>query len=112
MTTKSLDRRTVLRGLLATGGAVTIPLPLLEIMLNDYGAALAQTDAALVQACAEWGPACPADLVIPVTFAGDALAQPAPVLPARADGLVAAQPLVFALAPGLTPDGVRPASSP
>ncbi|WP_437965668.1 DUF1552 domain-containing protein [Sorangium sp. So ce260] len=37
-----MDRRTVLRGLLATGAAVTIPLPLLEIMLNQSGTALAQ----------------------------------------------------------------------
>ncbi|WP_437751449.1 DUF1552 domain-containing protein [Sorangium sp. So ce1389] len=42
MTKKALDRRTVLRGLLATGAAVTIPLPLLEIMLNESGTALAQ----------------------------------------------------------------------
>ncbi|WP_437497339.1 DUF1552 domain-containing protein [Sorangium sp. So ce1099] len=42
MTIKALDRRTVLRGLLATGAAVTIPLPLLEIMLNESGTALAQ----------------------------------------------------------------------
>ena len=35
MTIKALDRRTVLRGMLATGAAVTIPLPLLEIMLNE-----------------------------------------------------------------------------
>ncbi|WP_437825645.1 DUF1552 domain-containing protein [Sorangium sp. So ce1153] len=39
-----MDRRTVLRGLLATGAAVTIPLPLLEIMLNESGTALAQSN--------------------------------------------------------------------
>lgn len=38
-----LPRRTVLRGLLATGASVTIPLPLLEIMLNDNGTAYAQS---------------------------------------------------------------------
>jgi hypothetical protein len=54
MTTKSLDRRTVLRGLLATGGAVTIPLPLLEIMLNDNGTALAQTGAAVTVPYVTW----------------------------------------------------------
>lgn len=37
-----MDRRTVLRGVLATGAAVTIPLPLLECMLNEHGTALAQ----------------------------------------------------------------------
>ena len=42
MTHKALNRRTVLRGMLATGAAVTIPLPLLEIMLNQSGTALAQ----------------------------------------------------------------------
>jgi hypothetical protein len=44
MTFKALDRRTVLRGLLATGTAVTIPLPLLEGMLSSNGTALAQTN--------------------------------------------------------------------
>ncbi|WP_437643426.1 DUF1552 domain-containing protein [Sorangium sp. So ce362] len=44
MTTKALNRRTVLRGMLATGAAVTIPLPLLEIMLNQSGTALAQSN--------------------------------------------------------------------
>ncbi|WP_437739015.1 DUF1552 domain-containing protein [Sorangium sp. So ce1504] len=43
MTNKALSRRTVLRGMLATGAAVTIPLPLLEIMLNESGTAHAQT---------------------------------------------------------------------
>jgi len=45
MAKKTLDRRTVLKGMLATGAAVTIPLPLLEIMLNDNGTAYAQTAA-------------------------------------------------------------------
>ncbi len=39
----TLNRRTVLRGLLGTGAAVTVPLPLLDIMLNQNGTALAQT---------------------------------------------------------------------
>jgi hypothetical protein len=54
MTIKALDRRTVLRGLLATGGAVTIPLPLLEIMLNGNGTALAQTGAAITVPYVTW----------------------------------------------------------
>jgi hypothetical protein len=54
MTLKGLDRRTVLRGLLATGGAVTIPLPLLEIMLNGNGTALAQTGAAVTIPYVTW----------------------------------------------------------
>jgi hypothetical protein len=43
MAKKTLDRRTVLKGVLATGATVSIPLPLLEIMLNDSGTAYAQT---------------------------------------------------------------------
>jgi hypothetical protein len=43
MAIKSLDRRTVLRGMLATGSTVAVPLPLLQIMLNDSGTAYAQT---------------------------------------------------------------------
>lgn len=54
MTIKALDRRTVLRGLLAAGGAVTIPLPLLEIMLNNNGTALAQTGAAVAVPYITW----------------------------------------------------------
>ncbi len=54
MTIKPLNRRTVLRGLLATGGAVTIPLPLLEIMLNGNGTALAQTGAAVAVPYVTW----------------------------------------------------------
>jgi len=46
MTIKHLDRRTLLRGALATGAVVTIPLPLLEIMLNGNGTALAQSTTA------------------------------------------------------------------
>jgi hypothetical protein len=45
MAKKTLDRRTVLRGVLATGATVSIPLPLLEIMLNGNGTAHAQTGA-------------------------------------------------------------------
>lgn len=43
MAIKPLDRRTVLKGVLATGAAVTVPLPLLQIMLNGNGTAYAQT---------------------------------------------------------------------
>jgi hypothetical protein len=54
MTTKALHRRTVLRGLLATGAAVTIPLPLLEIMLNQNGTALAQSATPLSPLYVTW----------------------------------------------------------
>jgi hypothetical protein len=54
MKTKPLDRRTVLKGALATGAAVTIPLPLLEAMLNENGTALAQTGAALSPLYVTW----------------------------------------------------------
>ena len=43
MDKKTLDRRTLLRGMLATGAAVSIPLPLLEIMLDENGTAYAQS---------------------------------------------------------------------
>jgi hypothetical protein len=43
MVKKILDRRTVLKGVLATGATVTVPLPLLQIMLNGNGTAYAQT---------------------------------------------------------------------
>src|SRR3954471_18697554 len=43
MAIKSIDRRTVLKGVLATGATVTVPLPLLQIMLNGNGTAYAQT---------------------------------------------------------------------
>src|SRR3954470_12720400 len=43
MSKQTLDRRTVLRGMLAAGAAVSTPLPLLEIMLNANGTAYAQT---------------------------------------------------------------------
>src|ERR1044071_9003287 len=43
MASKPLDRRTLLKGALATGATVTIPLPLLQIMLNGNGTASAQT---------------------------------------------------------------------
>lgn len=54
MTIKALDRRTVLRGMLATGAAVTIPLPLLEIMLNESGTALAQSATPLSPLFVTW----------------------------------------------------------
>jgi hypothetical protein len=43
MASKFLERRTVLKGVLATGATVTVPLPLLQIMLNGNGTAYAQT---------------------------------------------------------------------
>jgi hypothetical protein len=54
MTTKALHRRTVLRGMLATGAAVGIPLPLLEIMLNQNGTALAQSGTPLSPLYVTW----------------------------------------------------------
>jgi len=40
---KALNRRAALRGLLTTGAAISVGLPLLEAMLNESGTALAQT---------------------------------------------------------------------
>jgi hypothetical protein len=54
MSTKSLDRRTVLRGVLATGATAIIPLPLLEIMLNGNGTMLAQTATAVSPIYVTW----------------------------------------------------------
>jgi hypothetical protein len=54
MTIKALDRRTVLRGMLATGASVAIPLPLLEAMLNSNGTALAQSNTALSPLYVTW----------------------------------------------------------
>jgi hypothetical protein len=54
MTIKALDRRTVLRGMLATGASVAIPLPLLESMLNSNGTALAQSDTLLSPLYVTW----------------------------------------------------------
>lgn len=42
MPTKRLSRRTVLRGALAGGTAITVPLPILDMMLNASGTAFAQ----------------------------------------------------------------------
>ena len=54
MTIKHLDRRTLLRGALATGAAVTIPLPLLEIMLNGNGTRLAHAATPLAPLYMTW----------------------------------------------------------
>ncbi len=54
MTIKHLDRRTLLRGALATGAAVTIPLPLLEIMLNGNGTKLARAATPLTPLYMTW----------------------------------------------------------
>ena len=54
MTIKHLDRRTLLRGALATGAAVTIPLPLLEIMLNGNGTKLAHAATPLTPLYMTW----------------------------------------------------------
>ncbi len=51
---KPLNRRTVLRGMLTTGAAVSIGLPLLEAMLNENGTALAQTDTELTPLFVSW----------------------------------------------------------
>lgn len=54
MTMKPLHRRTVLRGVLATGAAATIPLPLLEAMLDESGTALAQAQTPLAPLYVTW----------------------------------------------------------
>src|SRR5688500_9845492 len=54
MTIKALNRRTVLRGILASGAAVTVPLPLLDAMLNVNGTALAQTNEPLSPLYVTW----------------------------------------------------------
>ena len=54
MRMRTLDRRTVLRGVLATGAAVAIPLPLLHGMLNTNGTALAQTGASVLPLYVTW----------------------------------------------------------
>jgi hypothetical protein len=54
MTIKHLDRRTLLRGALATGAAVSIPLPLLEIMLNGNGTKLAHAATPLAPLYMTW----------------------------------------------------------
>jgi hypothetical protein len=42
MPTKRLSRRTILRGALAGGAGVAVPLPIFDIMLNNNGTAFAQ----------------------------------------------------------------------
>ncbi len=54
MAIKAMNRRTVLRGLLATGAGVAVPLPLLEAMLNDHGTALAATGAPVSPLYVTW----------------------------------------------------------
>jgi Protein of unknown function (DUF1552) len=54
MTLKHLDRRTLLRGALVTGAAVTVPLPLLEIMLNGNGTKLAHAATSLTPLYMTW----------------------------------------------------------
>jgi hypothetical protein len=54
MTMKVLNRRTVLRGMLAGGVAAAIPLPLLEAMLNESGTALAQSATPLSPLYVTW----------------------------------------------------------
>lgn len=54
MITKPLNRRTMLRGMLAAGGAVAVPLPLMQAMLDDNGTALAQTNTALSPLYVTW----------------------------------------------------------
>lgn len=51
---RHIQRRTVLRGLLATGASVSIGLPLLEAMLNENGTALAQSGVPLSPLYATW----------------------------------------------------------
>jgi hypothetical protein len=54
MTIKALDRRTVLRGMLATGALVGVPLPLLESMLNGNGTRLARANTPLSPLYVTW----------------------------------------------------------
>jgi hypothetical protein len=54
MRLRSLNRRTVLRGLLATGAGVAIPLPLLNAMINDNGTALAVSGAPVSPLYVTW----------------------------------------------------------
>lgn len=54
MKMKPLNRRTVLRGALAAGAVATIPLPLLEAMLDANGTALAQTNTPLLPLYVTW----------------------------------------------------------
>ena len=54
MIIKAVDRRTVLRGMLATGAGVTVSLPLLECMLNTNGTALALTGAPVSPLYVTW----------------------------------------------------------
>lgn len=54
MTKKALKRRTLLRGLLAGGAAVTVPLPLLDAMLNGNGTALALSGAPVSPLYVTW----------------------------------------------------------
>jgi hypothetical protein len=54
MKTKPLNRRTMLRGALAAGAAVAVPLPLLEAMLDANGTALAQTNSPLLPLYVTW----------------------------------------------------------
>ncbi|HYO98491.1 MAG TPA: DUF1552 domain-containing protein [Polyangiaceae bacterium] len=54
MLSKPLNRRTLLRGVLATGTAIAIPLPLLDAMLNQNGTAYAQTGVALKPVYVTW----------------------------------------------------------
>jgi hypothetical protein len=42
MPSKRVTRRTVLRGALASGAAISVPLPILDVMLNGNGTAFAQ----------------------------------------------------------------------
>lgn len=51
---KPMNRRKALRGILSTGAAVSIGLPLLEAMLNDNGTALAQSGAAVSPLYVTW----------------------------------------------------------
>ena len=70
MAIKHLSRRTVLRGALATGATVTIPLPLLEIMLNGNGTAYAQSAGGIPKRLGIffWGNGVKLDRWVPTTW--------------------------------------------
>ena len=54
MKTRPLDRRTVLKGMLAAGAAVSVPLPLLDAMLNGNGTVLAQSNTPISPLYVTW----------------------------------------------------------
>lgn len=82
-----LTRRTALRGILTTGTAVSIGLPLLEIMLDESGTALAQTGETISPVFVTWffgNGTLPGRWKPTATGAGDAWALSAQLAPLSA----------------------------